>query len=99
MPNNTTQTPPSLSYHRRLNALHKEKKAAVGAVPQYEVKEVGLPKVNKDGELILQNGMPIVSEQRVLVRDIVASEWDDAIKAFEDAYEGHKGDCPACIVA
>lgn len=99
MDKSQAKTPPSsLTYHRRVAALHRAKADAIKAVPEYDVKEVGVRKVNKAGDLILENGMPVIVEQRVLVRDLVQSEWDDKIKAYEDSYPAHKGECPACLV-
>jgi hypothetical protein len=59
--------------------------AALAAVPSYAVVVASVPKKDKNGKVVLdEDGVPVLVEKRLLQRDVVAAEWADRLKPYED---------------
>lgn len=66
--------------------FHKDlRDAAVNAAGQFEVVTLLVPKKDKAGKVVLdEDQVPILVEKRLLKRDVIAAEWADRLKPYED---------------
>lgn len=75
----------NLTYDDMLNRQQQLRDAALAAVPEYETVRTFVPKKDKAGKIVLDDdGVPTLVEKRLLKRDVVAAEWADRLKPYEE---------------
>jgi hypothetical protein len=75
----------NLTYDGMLDHQRQLRDIALQAIPQYETISTSVPKKDKNGKIVLDDdGIPTLVEKRLLKRDVVAAEWADRLKPYED---------------
>lgn len=75
----------NLTYDGMLEHQKQLRDAALAAIPAYEVLTVSVPKKDKNGKIVIDDdGVPTLVEKRLLKRDVVAADWADRLKPYEE---------------
>jgi hypothetical protein len=75
----------NLTYDGMLEHQKQLRDAALAAIPAYDVIVASVPKKDKAGKIALDaDGIPELVEKRLLKRDVVAAEWADRLKPYEE---------------